>query len=63
VEKGVINGERLRAIETLAQQLYEQSEPGATPWAKRERTVRDAWLAKAKRVLELADGLRGQARA
>jgi hypothetical protein len=51
----LVDGERLRAIETLAQQLYEQSEPGATPWARRERTVRGAWLTKAKRILEAAD--------
>jgi hypothetical protein len=46
--------ERLRAIETLAQQLYEESEPGATPWARRGRAVRDAWLAAARRMLEAA---------
>jgi hypothetical protein len=46
---------RLWAIERLAQQLYEESEPGATPWSRRERTVRDPWLTKAKRILEAAE--------
>jgi hypothetical protein len=43
--------ERLQAVEALAQQLYEQSEPGATPWARRARTVREPWLAKARKIL------------
>jgi hypothetical protein len=50
----VTDPQRLRAIETLAQQLYEESEPGATPWARRERTVREPWLAAARRILEEA---------
>lgn len=44
--------ERLHAIETLAQQLYEESEPGATPWAQRGRSVREPWIAKARGLLE-----------
>jgi hypothetical protein len=44
--------ERLHAIETLAQRLYEESEPGATPWARRDRAVRDGWIATARRILD-----------
>lgn len=46
---------RQRAVETLAQQLYEESEPGATPWARRGRTIREPWLARARRILEKDD--------
>jgi hypothetical protein len=51
----LVHRARLKAIEALAQQLYEESEPGATPWARRERTVREAWLSKAKQILEDTD--------
>ena len=44
--------DRLHAIEKLAQQLYEESEPGATPWAQRGRSVREAWIATARRILD-----------
>jgi hypothetical protein len=46
------DSERRWAVETLAQKLYEESEPGATPWARRGRTIREPWLAKARRILE-----------
>jgi hypothetical protein len=51
----LVHGARLQAIEVLARQLYEESEPGATPWARRECTVREAWLGKAKQILEDSD--------
>jgi hypothetical protein len=34
-------------VEALAQSLYEQSNTTNIPWARRDRTVRDAWVAKA----------------
>lgn len=36
-------------IETLAQTLYEADNPTGVPWARRDRIVRDAWLAAARR--------------
>ncbi|HEY0835496.1 MAG TPA: hypothetical protein VGE72_16455 [Azospirillum sp.] len=36
-------------IETLAQTLYEADNSTGVPWARRDRTVRDAWLAAARR--------------
>jgi len=43
--------ERRRATEDLAQSLYEASDPGGVPWARRPRVVRDAWLVRAERQL------------
>ena len=37
------------AIETLAQTLYEAGNTTGVSWAKRDRTIRDAWLATARR--------------
>jgi hypothetical protein len=36
------------AIETVAQKLYEASDPEATPWARRGMIIRSVWLAVAK---------------
>jgi hypothetical protein len=41
-------------VEALAQKLYEESDPGATPWAERSLVVRDPWLAVAKKRLMAA---------
>jgi hypothetical protein len=38
-------------VEALAQKLYEESDPEATPWAERSLVVRDPWLAAAKKRL------------
>jgi hypothetical protein len=38
-------------VEALAQKLYEESDPEATPWAERRLVVRDPWLAVAKKRL------------
>jgi len=43
--------ERGRLVQALAQSLYEESDPGSTPWAKRPRIVRDAWLLRAEQQL------------
>ena len=37
-----------RPVEELAQSLYEASDPGGIPWAKRTRIVREPWLEAAR---------------
>jgi hypothetical protein len=37
-----------RAVETLAQALYEASDPSGVPWAQRRHVIRDAWLKVAR---------------
>lgn len=44
--------ERRRAVEALAQALYEGSDPGGTPWARRTRIVRDPWLLRAAQQIQ-----------
>jgi hypothetical protein len=51
MDAALTDRERLHAIESLAQRLYEESEPGATPWVQRGRSVREAWIAAARRIL------------
>jgi len=41
-------------VETLAQQLYEASDPAGVPWVERSIVVRDPWLAAAKKTLAAA---------
>ncbi len=43
--------EKRRLVEALAQTLYEESDPGSTPWAKRPLVVRNAWLLRAEQQL------------
>jgi hypothetical protein len=38
-------------VEALAQTLYEATDPGGVPWARRTRIVRDPWLLLAERQL------------
>lgn len=45
------NQER-RAVEALAQTLYEKEDPAGIAWAKRARIVREPWIARARRQLE-----------
>jgi hypothetical protein len=42
-----------RSVEQLAQTLYEASDPGGIPWAKRTRIVREPWLEAAR--LQIAE--------
>jgi hypothetical protein len=42
-----------RSVEQLAQSLYEASDPGGIPWAKRTRIVREPWLEAAR--LQIAE--------
>jgi hypothetical protein len=41
-----------RAVETLAQALYEAEDPGGITWAKRSQTIREPWLTRARRQLQ-----------
>ena len=41
--------------EELAQALYEASDPGGIPWARRGRIVREAWLETARLKLATPD--------
>jgi len=43
-----------RAVEALAQALYEAEDPGRIAWAKRTTIVREAWLLRARRQLKTA---------
>jgi hypothetical protein len=40
-----------RAVEALAQSLYEASDSSGTPWARRDRVIRDAWVVAARKRL------------
>jgi hypothetical protein len=44
--------EQRRAVETLAQALYEAEDPGGIAWAKRAQIVREPWLMRARRQLQ-----------
>jgi hypothetical protein len=46
-----------REIEALAQALYEASDPHGLAWARRSRTIRDAWIESARKTLAEADAL------
>ena len=36
--------DRRRAVEALAEALYEASDPVGVPWARRARIIREPWL-------------------
>jgi hypothetical protein len=40
------------SVENLAQSLYESGTASGVPWVRRDRTVRDAWLAVARREIQ-----------
>lgn len=42
----------MRAIERLAQKMYEANNPGDIPWVGRGWDVRKAWLSKARQRFE-----------
>jgi hypothetical protein len=44
-----------RSVEELAQSLYEASDPGGIPWAKRTRIVREPWLEVARLQIAATD--------
>lgn len=41
-----------RAVEALAQALYEAQDPGGVAWVKRNATIREPWLVQARRQLQ-----------
>ena len=45
-----------RIVENLAQTLYEASDHSGTPWARRGRPIRDAWIAAATDQLSSPPG-------
>jgi hypothetical protein len=57
-ERGSNDG---RAIEALAQALYETEDPGRIAWAKRTAIVREPWLLRARRQLKAAQQSSGDA--
>ncbi len=48
---GMRENEHRRAIEALAQALYEAQDPGGITWARRGQIVREPWIARARREL------------
>ncbi len=55
-ESQLDQNERLQAIEALAQSLYEASDDSGTPWARRGKTIRDAWIFAATKQLSSPRG-------
>jgi hypothetical protein len=45
-----------RAIQALAQSLYEAEDPGRIPWVKRAAIVRQPWLLRARTQLRAEQG-------
>lgn len=41
-----------RAVEALAQALYEAEDPGGIAWAKRSQIVREPWIVRARQQLQ-----------
>jgi hypothetical protein len=54
-----ISTSRLRAIEALAQRMYEAAHPGELPWSRRGWVIRKTWLTRAQQRLERAEPLLG----
>jgi hypothetical protein len=52
--QGERDNEERRAVEALAQALYEEHDPAGLSWARRTRIVRDPWLLRARRQLSAA---------
>jgi hypothetical protein len=50
VQEGQISDQL--TLEMLAQSLYEAGNVNGVPWARRERTVREAWLEAARSQME-----------
>jgi hypothetical protein len=43
-----------RAVEALAQALYQSQNPGGVAWVKRNATIREPWLVQARRQLQVS---------
>jgi hypothetical protein len=48
------DNEERRAVEALAQSLYEEQDPAGISWAKRRGVVREPWLLRARQQLKAA---------
>jgi len=44
--------EERRAVEALAQALYEAEDPAGIAWVKRAQIVREPWIQRARRQLK-----------
>jgi len=53
---GEENNEERRAVEALAQSLYEAQDQGGIAWAKRTLVIREPWLLLARRQRQAAEG-------
>jgi hypothetical protein len=53
--RGEPNNEERRAVENLAQALYEAHDPTGIGWAKRTQIVREPWLLRARKELKAAE--------
>lgn len=42
-----------RAVEALAQALYEKEDPAGIAWSKRAQIVRDPWIQRARHQLKI----------
>jgi hypothetical protein len=49
--QGERENEQRRAVEALAQALYEAEDPGGIAWTKRAQIIREPWIARARRQL------------
>lgn len=45
--------EERRAVEALAQSLYEAQDPAGIAWAKRAQIVREPWIQRARQQLKM----------
>jgi hypothetical protein len=55
-----MSNSRVRAIETLAQRMYEANQPGDVPWSRRGWVIRKTWLTRAQQRLETSGPLFGR---
>lgn len=46
------DNEERRAVEALAQALYEAEDPAGIAWRKRAQIVREPWIRRARRQLK-----------
>ena len=56
--RGERQGDDRRAIEALAQALYEAEDPGGIAWIKRASIVREPWIMRAQQQLRREAAIR-----
>lgn len=54
------DGRQSRAIEALAQALYEAEDPALIAWAKRTAIVREPWILRARQQLKAEQEIAGR---